>query len=85
MPSFIGLFYHIFPTGGIHCTKFELILKAILMIRNTSVSRALRASVRSTELSKNGKCGETLNANADSVLRNNFAGGRIRKTETPSF
>jgi len=26
-----------------------------------SVPRALRASVRSTELSKNGKCGKTLN------------------------
>ena len=55
------------------------------MIPNTSVPRALRASVQSTELLQKQKCGETLNANADSVLRNNFAGGRIRKTETTVF
>ena len=65
--------------GGIHCTKFELILKAILMIRNTSVPRALRASVQSTELLQKQKCGKTLNENADSVLRNNFLGKGFAK------
>jgi len=58
-------------------------------------ARATHASVQSTELSKNGKCGETLNGSntgkwavqekMDSVLRNYFAGGKIRKTETKDF
>ena len=55
------------------------------MIRNTSVPPALRTSVQGTELLQKQKCGEALNANADSVLRSNFAGGRIRKTETDVF
>ena len=49
------------------------------MIPNTSVPRALRASVQGTELLQKQKCVETLNANADSVLRSNFAGGGFAK------
>jgi len=40
---------------GLYCTKLAPISKIII----TSVPRALRVSVRSTELSKNGKYGRT--------------------------
>ena len=54
------------------------------MIPNTSVPRALRASVQGTELLQKQKCVETLNANADSVLRSTISGNRIRKTSAVS-
>ena len=59
----------------LYCTKLEPIFKT----KDTSVPRALRASVRSTELSKMESAGETLNANADSVLRNYFLGKGFAK------
>jgi len=51
----------------------------------TSVPRALRASVRSTELSKNGKCGRNVKYKHGLSFAKQFSGGRIRKTETNVF
>ncbi len=51
----------------------------------TSVSpRATRLCAKHRAF-QNGKCGENAKYKMDSVLRNYFAGGRIRKTETNVF
>lgn len=65
---------------GMYYTKFECILKATLMIL-TSVPRALRATTQSVVLLQSRSAGNA-KYNADSVLRSNFTGGRIRKTES---
>ena len=51
----------------------------------TSVPRTLRASVRSKELSKNGKCGRNIKYKHGLSFAKQFSGGRIRKTETNVF
>ena len=79
----------------LYCTKLEHFFKIVI----TSVPRALKrhhakrgasaeAEVRENALHTTQSFKKDVvcrNANTDSVLRNNFAGGRIRKTETKFF
>ncbi len=65
----------------VYCTKSEPIFKT----KDTSVPRALRASVRSTELLLQQKCGKTLNTKRTRFCESNFLGKGFRKISADSF
>jgi len=65
----------------LYSTKSEPIFKIVI----TSVPRALRASVRSTELSKNGKCGRTQIQSGRDFAKAIFWGKDFAKISADSF
>ena len=72
-------------SGGLYCTKFELILKAILMIRNTSVPRSASAPLCEAQSFPRMESAGNAKYKYGLGFAKHFSEERIRKTETKFF